>query len=156
MTNPTYPIYLFLFLVVVSVAVPLLRRRIVTSVTEGSSDDRAVASLRADLPTLLADYDKYKRRADEYLVKIDEVIAERDTWRDLYNDQAGGHENAQIMMLSALTAVTRAYNQETGKVFKLDPILELVSQNWMLEHGQQARDKRGENGQPQVGQTEAG
>lgn len=87
-----------------------------------------------------------ERKAKEYLAKIEEVIAERETWRELYNDQAGGHENAQALMMRTITGLARAYHLETGKTFQLDPLISMVSEDWYGKHGKKARNERAGDG----------
>lgn len=91
---------------------------------------------------------EYKRKADEYLAKIEEVIAERETWRALYNDQAGGHDNAQALMLDAINKLLHVYRRDTGKSPQLDPMIELVRGEWVSVHGDEARENLGSDGKP--------
>ncbi len=65
---------------------------------------KAIRDLGRDLPTLILDHEKVSRQKDEYLATIEEVIKEREQWRELYNDQAAGHDNAQALMLQTLRA----------------------------------------------------
>lgn len=91
---------------------------------------------------------EYKRKADEYLAKIEEVITERETWRALYNDQAGGHDNAQALMLDAINKLLHVYRRDTGKSPQLDPMIELVRGEWVSVHGDEARENLGSDGKP--------
>lgn len=113
-----------------------------------AADTAALQEMGSDLPLLIRDYQTAKRRADEYLAKIEEVIMERETWRSLYNDQAGGHDNAQALMLETITRLVHLYQQATGKHPKLDPLIETVRGEWVSTHGQEAREKRGDDGRP--------
>lgn len=101
-----------------------------------------------DVPTLIREFETAKRKAAEYLAKIEEVIAERETWRALYNDQAGGHENAQALMLEAITKLLHVYKRDTGKSPQLDPLIELVRGEWVSVHGKEARENLGSDGKP--------
>lgn len=104
-------------------------------------DLSALKSLGQDLPTLLQSHEAATRKASEYLAKIEEVIMERNTWRDLYNDQAAGHDNAQALMMRTISSLCQAYRKETGKDFRLDPILDLVREDWAGKHSPARADK---------------
>lgn len=109
-------------------------------------DQKALEAIGEDLPTLILDYEETKRKADEYFAKIEEVIAEREQWRDLYNDQAGGHDNAQGLMLRTITALVHQIKREGGKTPRIDPLIETARGEWVSEHGPEARKERGEDG----------
>lgn len=111
-------------------------------------DETSLEQLGKDVPTLIREFEAARRKASEYLAKIEEVIAERETWRALYNDQAGGHENAQALMLEAITKLLHVYKRDTGKSPQLDPLIELVRGEWVSVHGKEARENLGSNGQP--------
>ncbi len=113
------------------------------------SDLKALDQIGRDLPTFIGEYQAMKRRADEYLSKIEEVIMERETWRKLYNDQAGGHDNAQALMLQAITGLVHLYQKETGKTPRLDPLIEMVRGEWVNVHGPEARATLGDDGKAQ-------
>jgi hypothetical protein len=109
-------------------------------------NSKALKDLGRDIPTLIFEHEKATRRAREYLAKIEEVIAERETWRKLYNDQAGGHENAQALMMQTINALVSAYQNKTGERPKLDPLIEMVRGEWVKDHGPSVRAERLEDG----------
>lgn len=106
----------------------------------------ALANLGRDIPSLLQDYEDAKRRASEYLSKIEEVIVEREVWRELYNDQASGHDNAQALMMQTINALVVGYRKKTGETPKIDPIIETVRGEWVGKHGPEIRETRGDDG----------
>jgi hypothetical protein len=118
------------------------------------ADLEALDRLGHDLPTLILDYQTVQRKASEYLEKIEEVIAEREVWRELYNDQAGGHDNAQALMLQTITSLVHLHKKETGKTPKIDPLIETVRDDWTTKHGPEVREKLGDDGRPREDQTD--
>lgn len=101
--------------------------------------------LESNLPQVLADYEKYKQRSEEYFAKIEEVLSERDSWRELYNDQAAGHDNAQALMMSTIQNLVRSFQAATGKTPKIDPLIEAVRTDFVGKHGAPARAARNES-----------
>lgn len=111
------------------------------------ADVKALENLGKDLPTLILDHQRAVRRAGEYLEKVEEVIKEREQWRELYNDQAAGHDNAQALMLQTISALVQRYSKDTGKPPpRLDPLIEKVREDWTGQHGPAVREERGEDG----------
>ncbi len=74
-----------------------------------------------------------RRRADRFFDHIQSALDERDGWRDLYLQQAGGHDNAQALMMSQLDLFVRQHGM------KLPPIIERVRQDFVSQHGPDAR-----------------
>lgn len=93
---------------------------------------------------------KERKRSGEYLDKIEEVLKERDGWRDLYNDQASGHDNAQQLMIRQIEYAAQVYLRDTGKHLRLDPLVETVRQDWCGSHGEEARHGRAGADAPEV------
>lgn len=88
-------------------------------------------------------------KSDSYFKKIDEVIQEREVWRELYNDQAAGHENAQALMMATITHLLQVYRRDTGKMApNIDPMILQVQTDWLGAHGTEVRETRGEDGKP--------
>ena len=101
---------------------------------------------------LIYDLSEEKRKSGEYFGKIDETLNECEIWRSLYHRQAVGHDNAQGLMMKQIEALVFAYRKETGKMPKLQPIIEKVRVEWNEEHGAEARKERGlQDGTPNVG-----
>jgi hypothetical protein len=97
-------------------------------------------SLEQNLPQLLVEYEYQKRRAEELFATIEGILKERDRWRELYNDQASGHDNAQALMMDTIHNLVRAYQTATGKYPRLDPIIETVRSEYVRSHGAAARE----------------
>lgn len=112
-----------------------------------------LAQLQKDVPTLINEYQIVSRKASEYFTKIEEVIQERETWRNLYNDQAGGHQNAQALMLQTISNLVHLYKKETGKTPRIDPLIEVVCGDWTQKHGPEIRSTLGLDGRPNKDQT---
>lgn len=117
----------------------------------GRRGKRIEASVRTgleqNLPELLRDYERQKRRATEYFDKIEEVLTERDSWRKLYNEQASGHDNAQALMMNTIHNLAKSYQAATGKTPRLDPLIEAVRQDFVGNHGEGAREERNAGGE---------
>ena len=91
---------------------------------------------------LTASYEQVQRKSDEYFQKIEEVIRERELWRSWYNNQASGHDNAQALMMDQIHNLHFAYKRDTGKEFKLDPVIKRVRDQWGAEHGEEGRTEK--------------
>jgi len=89
-----------------------------------------------------AEVSEATRKAQEYFDKIEEVISEREVWRKLYHDQALGHDNAQGLMMRQIDELSRAFQRETGKRFKLNPTISKVRGEWDSKHGKDERGRR--------------
>jgi len=96
-----------------------------------------------------------QRKTNAYFLKIDEVLKERDSWRDLYNDQSAGHENAQALMMSTIAGLSQAYTRETGKVPQIDPLILQVQADWQGAHGASVRESLGTDGKKQADELRA-
>jgi len=123
--------------------------------SQKSDNEEAVISLGEKIPQVLEDLSTWQRKAGEYLEKINEVIEERENWRQLYFDQAAGHDNAQALMLETISSVCFAYRKETGKDFKVDPIIKTAHGEWQKTHGAEAREERGEDGRRESSENES-
>jgi hypothetical protein len=121
---------------------------------QAASFGEAIQDLNQDLPHILKDLEDTHRKAAEYFLKIEEVLKERDGWRDLYNDQASGHDNAQALMLSTISQLARMYEKETGKRPNIHPMIECVREDWQMSHGPTARAKRVTDGRPREAEQE--
>lgn len=115
--------------------------------------NHALDQLQKDIPTLIDDYQMARRKASEYFEKIEDVIRERETWRNLYNDQAGGHHNAQALMLQTIANLIYLHKKETGKTPKIDPLIEVVCGDWTQKHGPEVRSTLGLDGRPNKDQA---
>lgn len=84
---------------------------------------------------LLQSWQDEKKKAEEYFQKIEGVLKERDQWRELYNDQAAGHHNAQVRMLQTIASLVRQYRAKVGSDPQVDPLIGGVLEDWQLVHG---------------------
>jgi hypothetical protein len=107
-------------------------RNIETTVREG---------LEKNLPEVLADYERVKKAHLEIHARIEGILKERDGWRELYNDQAAGHDNAQALMMNTISNLAKSYQAATGKTPKLDPLIEVVRTDFVGKHGPAPREK---------------
>lgn len=82
------------------------------------------------------------RKSGEYFAKIQEIEQERNGWRDLYNDQASGHDNAQALMLSEISRLSQLYQRKVGEAPRLDPLIDTVREDWEGKHGKPARAQK--------------
>lgn len=83
-----------------------------------------------------------ERRAAEYFAKIEEVIKEREVWREWYNDQSIGHDNAQQLMMRTIDRLGAQITRLTGQPPRIEPVLHFVSEGFQAAHGEQARRER--------------
>lgn len=120
---------------------------------QSKGDRIAVDQMAKDLPALLLDYENVRRKAKEYFEKIEETLQERETWRQLYMDQAAGHDNAQALMLQTISSVVQIYERETGKKMRIDPMIDRVREDWKLKHGPDIREGLGIDGRRKISET---
>lgn len=103
------------------------------------------SSLEETVQKLESQLEPAERKAKEYFDKIEEVIAEREQWRQLYHHQAAGHDNAQARMMQQIDLCYQIYRRDTGKDFpRRDALIERVRADWGATHGPSARKNMGE------------
>lgn len=104
--------------------------------------ERLAAEESEKFSALLAELQQEKKKVAEYFATIEGVIKERENWRNLYNDQAAGHENAAALMLQTISNLSQLYHKKTGYLPQMDPMITQVLADWQLLHGSEARKKR--------------
>lgn len=56
----------------------------------------------AQIEALRLDRDKHKRRADEFFAVLESILAQRDTWQNMWRIHISEHQNAQHALEAAL------------------------------------------------------
>lgn len=64
--------------------------------------DAQLEALRLERDTLRFDRDKHKRRADEFFAILERILAQRDTWQNMWRIHVSEHQNAQYALEAAL------------------------------------------------------
>lgn len=92
-----------------------------------------VDGLRAQLERTSADLVDQERRSEERRLVIERVLQERDTWQNLYSDQAIAHGNAQAVMMDAVEFLERKLRQ-AGITVNLPDIIRHTQANYVDRH----------------------
>jgi len=110
--------------------------------------ERKFAGYALDLPQLESENKILKKKSSEYFEKIEEVLKERDVWRDHYYEQSMMHDNAQILMMTAIAKLHSTLEKEQGISVTLPSVIEKVREEFSSTHGIPSKEALKEQPQP--------
>lgn len=124
-----------IFLVLLTLVLGLSRRPTQTWARDAlSSKEQELIALERKCAESLEKLETKTRIASEYFKVIEGIERERNEWKKLYYAEATMHGNAQQLMMSTISGLTKRLEAVTQKPVALPEVLETVRSEYVAAH----------------------